>query len=199
MHEGTLSGVESYKALARVVRAWEIEKRPQVYQYGTGWLCEPLPSEVKHQLLGLMDRLQKREEKERGRVECQSNDDRWRELGVEVRCQQGDSNPNMPEFPLATHWLCRLTRGEAEMEMWFSKGSGLGKKAPGLGELMECLVDGSREVMDKGVDEWAEDMGFVVGSMKEFRNLQRSYQTCVDQQEGLKRLLGDELFEEIVG
>lgn len=89
------------------------------------------------------------------------------------------------------HWLCRLRNGEALMVLWFSGRAAV--HSVSCADVLNYLAMDTSGI-EGSFEEWARDLGYDEDS----RAAERIYNACVDQSAELHRLLGQELFDELL-
>lgn len=105
-----------------------------------------------------------------------------------------DSNPHMPDFS-GDHYKVVLRHNGHQMTLAYSKGYGHKGAPPTAAEVLECLASDAAGVLNSnGFEDWAADLGYDTDS----RKAERIYKTCAKQAANLRRLLGDELAEQLI-
>ncbi len=93
--------------------------------------------------------------------------------------------------------ITALVPGENEsssMSLYYSMGPGLKGSEPTLNDILECLSMDSSSTNGQNFEDWAGDFGYDSDS----RKAEKIFNQCIKQSHDLKRLLGDEGFEELI-
>jgi len=121
--------------------------------------------------------------------------------GVEMECQ-GVAQPLHTEMPAGSfHWRCRLRNGGtgASMTVPFSMGPALGSAPPAIGTVLGTLgSDAASWENAKIFEEWASELGFDLDDPAARQRAKRTFNAVERQAEALKRLLGDEAYDELL-
>lgn len=156
------------------------------YKYGTAWLVEAMPAKVEEEVRVLCAALQ--DESEPG-----TPDDFASRNGIKATAERAPENPHMPDNRNADHWKVRLRHGGKSMTLYYSKGHGHNGEKPTALEVLGCMAS------DAGLaSESFEDFCGNTGEDTDSRKAKRSYDATRRQTDGLKRLLGAELFEALL-
>ena len=104
-----------------------------------------------------------------------------RENRVRMVCAYADSNPSMPEWRDARHFLVTLKVGRRSMRLHFSQGSGHTAE-PTAADVLDCLASDASSVNSaRDFEDWASDLGYDVDS----RKAHATFEACQKQAEQL--------------
>lgn len=109
------------------------------------------------------------------------------------------SNPNMTDMPAGSrHWCCKLRRttreGFASLDVPFSQGPAL-KDDPTAADVLDCLASDASGIENaEDFEDWASEYGYDPDS----RKAEAIFNACKAQSGGLRRLLGEEAYQELL-
>lgn len=110
------------------------------------------------------------------------------ENGIKMSSVWAPKNPNMEDSENMDHWACAIRFGRRRMTLFFSMGSAHKGKAPGISEVLDCLL--SDYVHPKeNFESWASEFGYDTDS----RKAEKTFTACQLQSRNLEALLGDKL------
>lgn len=117
---------------------------------------------------------------------------------ITAKVRRVDTNPNMDAdaewMRSASHWRVTFSFQKRRMTVPYSMGSAH-TQPPTAKEVLDCLADDSAGLENRAsFEEWREDYGYDTDS----RKAERIYNTVVKQSERLHKLLGDELYDELL-
>ncbi len=117
------------------------------------------------------------------------------QTGITMTARQVASNPHMTDMGEgARHWRCTLRNGTTRIVVAFSQGSAH-TEAPTVADLLDCLASDAR-AYDGAQDfaDFASELGYDADSRKAYR----TYKACGDLSTRLCRLLGGDLYHELL-
>ena len=94
-----------------------------------------------------------------------------------------------------TEWRCLLTRGDRAMTVPFFTGLAHTEE-PTADQVVGCLMSDASAIEYASVDEWIEDMGVEISSVRDVRKWEATYQSIGVQTLQLRALLGDDFDSE---
>jgi len=116
-------------------------------------------------------------------------------LGLTMKAEWADSNPNMDDGADMDHWRCRIRKGRRMLTIPFSMGRGHHGEPPGLATVLDCVGSDAASVENaKGFEDWAGEFGLDTDS----RKAEKTYKTCVQQSVKLKVFLGDDEYRNLL-
>ena len=113
-----------------------------------------------------------------------------------VSCVPVDANPSMPHWTKhVRHWHVTIASGNgaAPMSLFYSKGTGRGRRAPTLSEILECLHAESTPD-DTTFEEWCDMFEFNSDSISD----RRRYRKMRSNTEHLMALMGENQWEDFL-
>ena len=114
--------------------------------------------------------------------------------GITMSSEWTERNPNMADWNDANHYKCTLKRERKQMTLYYSQGYGI-KGEPEAAGVLDCLASDASSIDNAGsFEDWANDHG----SDEDSRKAEKTYTVCIRQAASLKKLLGDELYEELL-
>ena len=115
--------------------------------------------------------------------------------GVRMTVEWADDNPHMADtIPGASHWKCCLRCDGRQLTVHFSMGPALSGE-PSVEDLLDCLASDASGAENAGsFEEWAGEYGYDTDS----RQAERTYHTIERQAAGLKRLVGEDAYRELL-
>jgi hypothetical protein len=117
--------------------------------------------------------------------------------GVTAAIEEVGTNPNMDAgeewMRTARHYKVLLKKDGRRMTLYFSQGSGI-KGEPELSGILDCIASDSASVENSTFEEFCADLGYDTDS----RRAERTYKVCQRQAEKLERLLGRDLYEDLL-
>jgi hypothetical protein len=101
----------------------------------------------------------------------------------------------MMESPHMTrHFKCKIGHARRSMTLYFSQGSAH-TEPPTLADVLDCLASDASTYENSGsFENWAGELGFDTDS----RKAEKIYRITERQTKQLKRVLGDELFKQLL-
>lgn len=110
---------------------------------------------------------------------------------VTMTAEWADANPHMNDpVPGSSHWKCRLRVGRRSLTVYFSMGPALNGE-PTVQDVLDCLAsDAVGYENARSFEDWASEYGYHPDS----RKAERTYRAVERQANGLKRLLGAEVY-----
>jgi hypothetical protein len=108
-----------------------------------------------------------------------------------------DHNPQMTEDDWsrgASHYKLTLKCGRRQMTTYFSMGSAHTSE-PQLADVLDCLASDAAGVENaQSFENWCAEYGYDTDS----RKAEKTFKICERQAENLKRLLGDDAFDQLL-
>lgn len=114
---------------------------------------------------------------------------------ITMTSEYADSNPNMdnPNWQ-ANHYRVTLRYGRRRFSLYFSQGIGISGE-PKTASVLDCLASDASGVENaRDFEDWCGEYGYDTDS----RRAERTYRTCRRQAARLKRLLGDDLYDQLL-
>lgn len=116
---------------------------------------------------------------------------------ITMTVERADSNPAQPEWNDADHWRCRLVSrlNKSRMTVYFSKGYGHHGAEPIASEVLDCLAMDAAGIENSGdFTDWCNEYGYDTDS----RKAERTFKLIQKQADQLRRLLGDDSYNELL-
>lgn len=115
---------------------------------------------------------------------------------IVMAAKQADDNPYMDSAirDSMDHWCCTFSvKGQRGSWMVpFSMGAGHHGKAPGVAQVLDCLMSDASGATET-FEGWCADYGYSTDS----RSAERTYKICKRQTERAQRFFGASLFAEL--
>ena len=114
--------------------------------------------------------------------------------GIKFECHRVPARPDgmMSDGHITHHFRCRIKCGNKSFGLYFSQGSA---EPPTVAEVLNCLAsDASSYENASTFEDWASEFGFDTDS----RKAEKSYRAVKRQAKQLKRVIGDEAYNELL-
>jgi hypothetical protein len=116
---------------------------------------------------------------------------------IRMTSDWADENPNMDHddwHAQASHFKCVLTANRRRLTVYFSQGAAISGE-PTVETVLDCLASDADTVENAAsFEDWADELGYDPDSRRAFH----TYQATTRQTAGLRRLLGDTAFEQLL-
>lgn len=117
-----------------------------------------------------------------------------KENGIRLSCEWADRNPNMDDSDRMNNYKCRLTHKGRSMTLYFSMGLALTRE-PSVEDVLDCLASDSAGFENNdSFEDWCGEYGYDTDS----RRAERTYKAIERQSEKLRKLLGEDLYQELL-
>lgn len=108
-----------------------------------------------------------------------------------------DRNPNIVEKDWPTgssHWRCQFRRNGRQLTVYFSMGPAHTGE-PQAADVLDTLASDASTIENaQSFEEWAAELGYDADS----RKAERTYRIVQKQADGLKQLLGETAYEQLL-
>jgi hypothetical protein len=114
---------------------------------------------------------------------------------IRMMTTRTETNPHMKDARNMHHYRCSLrTDSGRSLSVPFSMGMAH-TTSPTAEDVLDCLASDSAGVENsKSFEDWCGEYGYDSDS----RSAERTYRACVKQAAGLKRLLGEAAYDELL-
>ena len=109
------------------------------------------------------------------------------------RLEYGVTRPDRPMSDMPHNWRVRLRRGRKSMTVYYSTGAGI-ERDPTVADILDCIRAEGAVMVNLGFEDWAEEYGYSQDS----RTALATYNACVKQAAAAIRVLGADLYRQLL-